>query len=251
MKKIALLSAALIVLASSSAFAVGVVGTGIKGSAHDLQGDYGTYGNQGSDQICVYCHTPHNSVKNVPLWNRSNPSGSPFELYNSVTLSTAAKGSSLTSENISTFCLSCHDGVTKLGAFVNDPLKATDTQRAGADNKNTIANFAGVPVNNGTGYAALATDGQSLKNDHPIGFSYSDAVTQVAAGAGSNGVRLHTASEVMTTYGGNVQNGQAFYGANQSMECASCHLVHNPGVSGNFLRIENDGSKLCLACHQL
>jgi predicted CXXCH cytochrome family protein len=38
-------------------------------------------------------------------------------------------------------------------------------------------------------------------------------------------------------------------GGNDQMECASCHKVHQPGTSYNFLRIENGGSKLCLACH--
>lgn len=34
------------------------------------------------------------------------------------------------------------------------------------------------------------------------------------------------------------------------LECATCHNPHEKGTSGNFMRIENTNSNLCLTCHQ-
>ena len=65
MKRI--LVAAAITLVASSAFAA------ISGSKHDLSsGGSNTY-KGGSDQLCIYCHTPHNAQGNgALLWNRTN-----------------------------------------------------------------------------------------------------------------------------------------------------------------------------------
>ena len=39
----------------------------IDGSPHDL----GTGGAYGTDQVCIFCHTPHNPELTVPLWNHN------------------------------------------------------------------------------------------------------------------------------------------------------------------------------------
>ena len=209
----------------------------ISGSAHDLSGT--TYNPTGTtDQICVFCHTPHNAERNIPLWNRVNSTSPP--LYTSPTLSTEAKTATFEMDSISAFCMSCHDGVTKVGAIKNLP-----TNIAGTDTVNPTPFGNSISPN----YAAISNDGQSLKNDHPVGFSYSVALIQDNAESGTGG--LHTISEVKTAFG-ETGSYQPFYistGGTDQMECASCHAVHQPGTSKNFLRIENDGSALCLACH--
>lgn len=235
MKKIALLTAALVMTSS-------MVYAGIQNSAHDLSGIYPKVGgaNQGSTEICVYCHTPHNAIKDVPLWNRNNPSNGNFTLYNSPTLTTAAQGSRFYDDSVSLFCMSCHDGVTKLGAFVNNP-----NTTSGGDQVRTAAQATGTNLTN---YAALGTN---LKNDHPVGFSYASAQSEDSQ-SGTGG--LNAIATVKTKFNITATNYAPFYKANagavtDTMECASCHKVHEPGASGNFLRVENTGSALCLACH--
>jgi predicted CXXCH cytochrome family protein len=78
-----------------------------------------------------------------------------------------------------------------------------------------------------TGTANLT---QALSNTHPIGFNYANA--QAADGGGLY-ASLPAATPLFT---GN-------------MECASCHAVHD-NTNTKFLRMNNDGSNLCKACHQ-
>lgn len=238
MKKIALLAAAL-VMTASAASAVSIVG-----SKHDLSTATGANG--AANELCVYCHTPHNPKLSIPLWNRNNPAGASFSLYKtSPTLTSFAKASALADTSISLFCMSCHDGNT-----------------AYTDVKNNYSGGAGDTAKmSGTwGAAGNPKLGTDLTNSHPIGFSYT-----AAQGEDSG---LNAASTVMATYntkaGAGATTAQAFLygtGADQ-MECASCHRVHDPGYlydstgaaittsKGKFLRIPNKGSDLCLACHK-
>lgn len=238
MKKI-VLSVAAILAAASLAY-----GASIVGSNHDMTTNgYGD--NTKTDEICVYCHTPHNAAVPVPLWNRVNPS--PQQLYNSVTLTTEAKTAAFTNDSISAFCMSCHDGSTKVGAIKNLPqlnTKGADSYIAtGQDFGKAVTNYAGI------GQATDVAGGNSLKNDHPIGFSYALAAAQDDAESKTGG--LHTIAEVKSAFSmtGSYQPFFAANGKTDTMECASCHKVHDPGTSYNFLRKENTGSALCLACH--
>ena len=226
MKKTALLVTAL-ALTAGAAYAAPMT---IVGSPHDMS--------NGTGEICIYCHTPHNAAIPIPLWNRVNPSAGEFTLYKtSATLTAATKASKLSDDSISLFCMSCHDGSIALSAVVN----ANDD----ANNAEPTA------VNSKFGTSALSpTNPKNLKRDlsntHPVGFDYTAVV---AEDSGIWGV-----DTVMTTFGtkaGGKTTAQNFlYGAEgKTFECASCHRVHDPGPSSNFLRIENEDSALCLACH--
>ena len=211
MKKTALLTAALLIVATSAS------ALSIKNSKHDLSvGGAQTWKSATTTEICVFCHTPHNPAQNIPLWNRTNPAAGSFTLYKtSPTLTTVAAASAFAADSISLFCMSCHDGVTGLGAMTNTPPTGTDALGAL------------------TGSANL---GISLANDHPVGFRYDQAQT---ADAGL--VAMGTAN---TALGSN-----AFFGTGSNMiECASCHKVHD-NANAPFLRTTNLNSALCLACH--
>ena len=216
----------------------------ISGSAHDLSGH--STGVTGTDEICVYCHTPHNPMVAVPLWNRKD--GSTQTLYNSPTLTSEARTASYSLQSISAFCMSCHDGVTKMGAIKNRPVPGT----LGGDD---TTNDFGTTITGG-GYAAIGLDGgSSLTNDHPIGFSYSVAQSQDQSESGTGG--LKSIASVKSPYRLDLNGAYSPFYKNpgrttnndNQMECASCHAVHQPGDSKNFLRIENNKSALCLACH--
>lgn len=104
------------------------------------------------DQVCVFCHTPHNAQPQGPLWNRQL-SGQTYIEYNSSTLQ--AFPSQPTGQ--SRLCLSCHDGTVALGALGNlPPGTINDLQ----------SSFL-------SGRASLGID---LSDDHPISFPYDTAL---------------------------------------------------------------------------
>ncbi|MBC7961389.1 MAG: cytochrome C [Steroidobacteraceae bacterium] len=233
MKRI-LAAAALVTLCSSMSLAAGITNT-----KHDLSSVSTTTGPKAATQtqICVFCHTPHNAIKNVPLWNRTGgTAAASFKLYTSSASLTQADGvkSALYDDSISLFCLSCHDGtVAQLGSRVVRP-------GAVAMSGNT---WTGGDAT--TGPAMLGSD---LTQDHPIGFTYPSA---------GEANRLTTADAARTTM--NLNNGASpdssaiFFSSNggartNQMECASCHMVHD-NTNSPFLRSSNSGSILCLACH--
>lgn len=222
--KRALLTAALVAIASTAS-ALSIVGT-----KHDLSTtSTATFTapltkSATTNQICIFCHTPHNPTQNVPLWNRTNPDATGWQMYNSPTISTTAKAKLATgnfdADSISLFCMSCHDGVTTMGAFSNHA-------DLGADATGVIP---------GTSNANIGDAGKDLRNDHPVGFNYNTAATEDTG--------LHTLADAQTALGGS-----AFFGSTgQMIECASCHKVHD-NAAAPFLRKTNAASALCLACH--
>lgn len=214
MKRIVLVAAALAVSASAAYAVVGVTNT-----KHDLSGT-GAMTGGGANQKCIYCHTPHNPQIAVPLWNRTNGSAI-TATYNSATMTATANAATVSLTSISGFCMSCHDGVTSMGAIKN---------KAGATD-NTVA-LTGL-----TGYNAKNNLGTDLSNDHPVGFNYASAQGQETDGG----------LLAIATVKGSMPN--SFFGpAAELMECATCHKVHDNTVTP-FLRLNNAGSNLCLACH--
>jgi predicted CXXCH cytochrome family protein len=77
-----------------------------------------------------------------------------------------------------------------------------------------------------TGTANVGTD---LTNDHPVNFAYATSL------AGDTGLNPVTAPVANLLVGGSVQ-------------CSSCHDVHDP-TNSPFLRMSNTGSALCIVCH--
>lgn len=138
MKKILVLLAVM-VLVSSSAFAA------ITGSAHDLSSNNTT----GSDEVCVFCHTPHGGGTDAPLWNRT--SVAPTAVYTSGSFNATAS----TTAGDAKLCLSCHSGTAVSSALVNP------------------SNAAGANPGSGLTIGASTDIGTDLANDHPVGFDYS------------------------------------------------------------------------------
>ncbi|CAG0933534.1 hypothetical protein RHDC3_02603 [Rhodocyclaceae bacterium] len=195
---------------------------GIKDTKHDMSSANAggaTYMSTNTDQICVFCHTPHNAAQNIPLWNRDNPLGTTFALYtSSTTFDDKPADNAFTSDSISLFCMSCHDGTTGLGGAVhNDPNGVAITMDADGD---LIV-----------GDAKLGTD---LRNDHPVNFD--------VTGADATGIKA--------VVGNKIDGMPLFKSARGSntLECGSCHSVHD-NTNAPFLRNTMAGSALCLKCH--
>jgi predicted CXXCH cytochrome family protein len=220
MKRVlAIITAVAITAAATAAFAT------IVGSKHDLSrgNSNGLVTAGGSDQICVYCHTPHNAVENIPLWNRNNPATTTFKFYSSPTMQLhrpVANTGTFESTSISLFCMSCHDG----GAIGGRIASAASPITGGTLSTDAIS-----------GKALLGTD---LSNDHPVNLQ------MLASTAGLYNPSANTIGNGLT------KKLSLFKGTSGDnyLECSSCHAVHDNTVN-KFLRTTNSGSKLCLACH--
>ncbi len=201
----------LAVLAILAVLCVAIVGkpaySSIIGSEHDLSAR-----SLGSDEVCVFCHTPHSSdvsVTEAPLWNRE-VSTATYQVYVGVDM----QGSVNQPSGISLLCLSCHDGTVALENFGGNTLGTTMID-------------AGHLI------------GTDLRNDHPVAFAYTDAV------ATADG-QLELPASALSGLGGTIQADMLF---SDNLECASCHDVHNDDNNGKLLRIDNTNSDLCLTCH--
>src|SRR6266702_4394638 len=180
MKKV-LLTAALVMVATS-AFASNIAGT-----KHNLRSTGGSAQKGTSDEICRYCHTPHNAPTAVPLWTRAAVTVS--TKYASPTLNATVGNPA----GISLLCLSCHD--SNINAQVAD---ASITLGAALGSTKQIND---------------ATTG--MNNDHPVSFTYDGTL------AGNDGALV---TPVGGKVGGTLPLFGA--GADQ-LECASCHSVHD------------------------
>lgn len=250
---------------------------GVVGSLHDLSfytdpfdgtigktpfADFDTY------EVCVFCHTPHNAnidiysttywktggyvnaaggTKGFLLWNRALSNATSMQLYTSSTIA-----NSPTQVNVySLLCLSCHDGVSALNVLNQQPLDMYDVDLDGrvdtvhAGNPVQIGYITGVPSNIGDRVVGSDTGINDLSNDHPISIDYNyaqsiDSGLKPATGAyvGDPAIRLFP---------------DPVTGAKNSLECSTCHDVHNQGTKAAgtfpFLVYTNAGSALCSQCH--
>lgn len=232
----------------------------------------------GTDEICVFCHTPHAADISapVPLWNKALPSGAGYTTYASLNSSTI-DGEILTVGSISLACLSCHDGTQAMDNIINAPgsggYDVTGGGPGGLPYTWTGANVnaAGVMQNSATTLSMLGTD---LRNDHPIGIRYCGGGQTSATPTGAcvdADFRAPSTAVINTnrvwwidtpgvgTAGTRDKTDMMLYtrtfaaGSGPSVECASCHDPHVESGTGNagqtFLRVANTGSALCLSCH--
>jgi hypothetical protein len=201
--------------------------TGVKNTMHDLSSGntgVGTTISSNINQICIFCHTPHNSASQIaPLWNHTTTTAT-FTPYTSGTLNGTFSGVS----GNSLACLSCHDGTLSVGALANFPYGVT----AMVNGTSTSIDVNGKLIRHNVG------TGGDLTSDHPISITYQDDLDSgLVAPASLTGVKLFPTN----TRGSKV-------------ECASCHDVHNwnnsaAGGGTPFLRVTKNNSTICFGCH--
>ncbi len=164
-------------------------------------------------QICLPCHAPHfaPSDDNAPLWNHELSTAT-YTLYSSGSLDATLSQPT----GISKLCLSCHDGTVAVDSFGG----RTGSQFIDGD-------------------ASLGTD---LSEHHPVSFIFDDAL---AIRDGQLFPPSTTPSGIAGA-GGTIQTDML---NNNSLECSSCHDVHNTFNNEDLLVKSNDGSALCLTCH--
>jgi predicted CXXCH cytochrome family protein len=264
----------MVVVASASA--------GIKDTPHNLSSVSASDGDavqtdpvnafSGTAEICVFCHTPHaaaaSSVTQAPLWNKTLPSMAAYTVYDAAR-SSSIDGSVDLTGSVSLACLSCHDGTQAMDVMINkpgsgDPVFATN---------NWVGDATGGLLSGGVNneFANLGTD---ISNDHPVGIQYggggieatTTGTTIVGTTADADFVvpktKLINSAPVWWLDTGTVNNTREksdiqLYsrssttlanGVEPFVECASCHDPHE-STNATFLRVSNDSSAVCLACH--
>ena len=180
-------------------------------SPHNLSASGpGTVRAVSEDRVCIFCHTPHGSRTVAPLWNRRD-SAALYTPYDSPTLH-AKPGQPTGSSKL---CLSCHDGTIALGDLVSEsspiPMSGSSTMPPGG--------------------GLIGTD---LRDDHPISFSYAEALSRPQG-------------ELAAPYSWDPAITLDHLGM---MQCTTCHDPHDPQW-GNFLVMDNTGASLCRECHRI
>jgi hypothetical protein len=268
-------------------FGLGVlpVQAGIANTKHNLSPSSAAGNNKvtaGTDEICVFCHTPHaaDTTAPVPLWNKRLTTGATYTTYATLN-SSSIDGEILPVGSISLACLSCHDGAQAMDNLINAPGSGGYDVTGGGPTglgytwSGTRVDANGAMINSATSLAMLGND---LSNDHPIGIKYcgggpSSAAPATAcvdpdfmapASATVNGNLVFWVDTAGGTASRNKTDMQLYTrafasGNGPSVECGSCHDPHadntvaNPGGLPNsgatFLRISNTNSAVCLACH--
>lgn len=272
-KGIGSLAGAIVLVAAAliPAVASAQAGTGIAGTKHNLRGTLAGQNkftsNDGNTEICVFCHTPHgaDTSASVPLWNRVLAAPSTYSTYDELKTSTL-DGKVMAVGSVSLACLSCHDGATAMSTVINapgsgnyDPAGFAMQGTWSGGNVKTTGEIAG----------GITLIGKDLKNDHPIGIQYAGggyfSNAGVAAGAKVdpdfkepqsatlNNSLVWWVDTTAGTAGSRQKTDMILYTRNFEskdqpfVECASCHDPHSENTT--FLRIKNDGSAVCLACH--
>lgn len=242
-KTVSVLAAVAVVAGASMAFAVGG-DSNIKNSKHNIPQVFSAATQGTTSQICVYCHTPHNAAKAIPLWNRNtNIAAGSFVLYSSQTMSNSVRKTGFTTDSISLFCMSCHDGATMGGSMVINKPKNGSVYDATASDviASTKANFGG-----------------NLSTTHPVNFNLENRNTGGSATFSSTGQMRNDGKSDLVWASGNTYMGTNSAGTfplfkstrgDYSVECSSCHAVHDDYFAP-FLRSTMNASALCLGCHR-
>jgi predicted CXXCH cytochrome family protein len=198
--------------------------TTVVGSPHDFSAE----GGAPTVQVCVFCHTPHQTLAanaQDPLWNHELTTTSPFGTYQSTTMDHTANeigGAAAGAASSSLLCMSCHDGTIAVNNLWNDPNDQANPTVDGSGSWDTNADS----MIDTTHSAYIGT---SLTDDHPINFTYNAALDT------ENELRdPPTNADVLR--GGEVQ-------------CSSCHNPHKSVDNYGFLRYTMNNSDLCINCH--
>jgi hypothetical protein len=186
-------------------------------------------------QICIFCHTPHRASSEGPLWNRNAPTGG-FKRFSSPTLAIDDAGAIAATQygqpsGSSRLCLSCHDGVTALGAVFTTPG----------------SNIAFIDGKGGASGGGVTLGYETYSSHHPVSFNYSQSVRNLLTASPYN-KDLETLPP--TNFDANVKLDRQ-----ERMQCTTCHDPHqdksDPAGNTHPFWVTTTYEKVCESCHKL
>jgi len=199
-----------------------------------------------ADEVCVFCHTPQVSAGTAPrsggvmqpVWQPSLSESHTYVVYDDIGRMQFGDRIAVGSQSIA--CLSCHDAnqaFSVMAAESDHPFgvpyrgfsRGRERDRVMADKKKDD-NFP----------SREAKEIKSLDEFRlPSRGTVDNRVVWWVSASGVSAVRSRSD---LPLYARKVESGEVPY-----VECSSCH---DPHVSNKlFLRVNNDGSRLCLTCH--
>jgi predicted CXXCH cytochrome family protein len=193
--------------------------------------------------LCVFCHTPNVSgtpPDAAPVWQKSVGTALTFTIYDDIGRLGLGK-SSVGSQSVA--CLSCHDSnqaqaVTKGGASDHPfgvPYRGATKDRQPGNSTSQPAGVDDAMV------AAKKLVNLEDFRDVTQGTIEDRTVWWVSPTGASGGRR--TRSDLPLYTRNYTESGENL----PFIECSSCHDPHSNNQK--FLRVPNEGSKLCLTCH--
>lgn len=221
---------------------------GIVGSPHDFHSQSWNTDPSDPATVCGTCHVPHHADSTVvPLWGHQTTS-SAFKMYNqaNVPISSMQAAVAASPNGPSLACLSCHDGTVAINTYGGTGYMTTH----------------GSPATYVTNSANLGTD---LTHSHPISLTYNAALVGTGPNQDQWLYNPDTTAVLVPDSGafvpGNNMTVNGFLlNGNHTLECTSCHDVHNQ--NGTPFSINNNpklvkivgtqagvGSLLCRSCH--
>lgn len=205
------LAAWILAALAAAALIHGQTKSDVRTSKHNLSaGGPGPVTSATSD-VCIFCHTPHNSyVDTKPLWDHTLPAVT----YTTYVSSTYSGGAQSPMAGVSKNCLSCHDGTVALGQTVSRGL---------------------IPTSGALGARALLS--ADLSNDHPLGFQATDD-GQLSGTLFGNPPMSKDPSIKLPN------------GRTECTSCHDPHKQNIDAVAQKFLVRSNAGGAICLACHE-
>jgi len=199
-----------------------------------------------ASDVCIFCHTPNLSgvpPEKAPLWQHAIGTDLVYTIYDDIGRLGLGKNS-VGSQSIA--CLSCHDanqaravskvssdhpfGVPYRGAIKRQvPGLSMPVRINGTDNENDSPSVKAKSV---TTLEDFRDPSQGVVEDRTVWW-----VSQ----SGTSGRRTRNDLPLYTRSDADAGRDLPF------LECSSCHDPHSN--NSKFLRLSNEGSRLCLTCH--
>ena len=217
----------------------------------------------GQNEVCLPCHTPHGMPDTTvgKLWNHAMNPAANYKLYGSGT-------SYLTTiDEVSRKCLGCHDGTIAVDSFgghtgTHGVIPAGYVVGAGSDlthdhpidvqynasSNYTLTASAPDPITGVVTYTP--TWSTSSRNNDPSTFTITGYTSQLWGPkpytvTALSAISFYTPTGATTTVSDS--SGHSATVSSKYVYCRSCHDPHNNQYA--FMRVPNDGSQVCLTCH--
>jgi hypothetical protein len=228
---------------------------GILGSPHDFHSQSWNTDLGDPNTVCGVCHVPHHADSSVvPLWGHQTTS-SAFKMYNQANVPVSSMQAAVAAQpnGPSLACLSCHDGTVAINTYGGSP------QYGGQPWAPQAPGSQAVYITNN---ANLGTD---LTHSHPISFTYN--ATLVGTGPNQDQWLYNPDTQAYLTPdsgifvpGNSLTINGFLLNGNHTVECTSCHDVHNQEGTPydttrnpHLVKIVGTqagvGSLLCRSCH--